>query len=93
MEIKDLTEEQKAKLKKLHWSFMKNSVWIGLKCSSLLILADAAIIVLNALYVQNNTFAFVGGCINAFFILSYMGRESRKERDRVDEEAKKILQP
>jgi hypothetical protein len=87
-----LTEEQKKKLRTLMWSALKKQTLIGLKVCSMLFFANALIAAVGVLWVQSQTFIFIGSILNACFILPIIGRETRKENDRVNEEVKKILE-
>ena len=90
--MKELTQEQKDKIKKLHRSAMKHSAFLGVKTALLLITANAVVIVADALYVHSQAFCFIGGFMNAIFIFRALNRETKKEHDRIKEEVKKILE-
>ncbi len=92
IETKQMTEEQKKKLWSLHCSTMRKQCLIGLKTCGLLFLANIFVILIGLLLLQSQIFIVVGSMLNAIFILPSLGRETRKERDRIKEEVKKILE-
>ena len=87
----DLSEEQKTKVKALAKSSIKRQILSGMKICTLLLLANAAVIAVDILYVQNPLFPLIGGVMNAIFILPILHKDNKEERDRVNEELKKIL--
>lgn len=88
----ELTDEQKKKLKALHWSSSKNRTLIGLKTGVTIFLADSLIIVLDVFTVHSQQFVFWGTLMTAIFAMSGLFRDSAKEYDRVSAEVKKILE-
>jgi hypothetical protein len=92
MEQKELTEDQKKKLNLLFKSTMKNGAITGAKFGLFLFLTNAIVIAIDVLYVRSQVFALIGGAMNAIFIFRAMGKETKKEHDRVRSEAKKILE-
>ena len=92
MRFQDLNEEQKKKARKLMYSYFKNQAFIGLKVGGLLFLANLIVAAANVLYVHNDVFVIAGAIMNAIFILPILPRDTEKEHDRVNEEAKKIIE-
>lgn len=92
MEQKQLTEEQKAKLKKLHKSFILKAAFSGAKFGVTICLANVVITAIDVFYVHNQSFAFVSSVVSAFLIFRSFRVETLKEHDRIKEETKKILE-
>lgn len=89
---KDWTPEQHKQMKSLFFSTVKRNVVIGAKYGTLLFLSNLAVVLLDAYYVQSQTFSFVASVVNCIFLFRAMTRETRKEHDRIKAEAKKILE-
>lgn len=92
-QLKEVTQEQHQKLKKLR----RESAWygakLGLKASGLCILNNLLVVVVGSAFtIESQGFYFVGSMIGAFMIFSKLGQNIRKEHDRVRMEVKKILE-
>lgn len=92
MELQQLTDEQKAKLKELEHQTTKNSVKSGLKNALFLVLAIAAVNLLNMLYIHSDYFVAIGSAATGFLWVSMIKLDLKTQYDRVNEEVKKILE-
>lgn len=89
---KELTKEHKKQIKKLYRShFLKLSL-AAFKFFSFLFIANILVILLGTLYIHSKPFIFVGSFLNGFFLFSMFSKDLSKERTRVTEEFKKILE-
>lgn len=92
MELQQLTDEQKAKLKILERQTTRNSVKYSLKNAVFLVSALFLIVFLNQLYVHSNVFTAVSGGFTGLVWMSMIRVDLKTEYDRVSEEVKKILE-
>lgn len=88
----ELTEEQKKKLKALQKSSAKRGALMGLKTVFTLFVANFFIIALDASMAHSQSFIFISSMVTAFFVFSNLGRETKKEHDRIKLEVKNILE-
>jgi hypothetical protein len=85
-------KERAAKLRALERSTIKHGAILGLQTFGLLAVANICVVVIDALNTHSQAFCILGGAMNGFFIFRWMGRQVRKEHDRVKEEVKKIFE-
>jgi len=88
----DLTKEQEKKFKKLRWSSALRGLKLSLATGLMLFVASAVVTAIGVLAVQSKAFIALGALLNGLFIGSYLLRGLQKERDRIKEEVKKILE-
>lgn len=92
MALKEVTEEQKVKLKKLRRSSIIRNILIGIKISVILFISVLITSILNAILLKSDAFAIVMGLLNGFMIFSVSRQYIKEESQRVTEELKKILE-
>lgn len=91
--VKELTQEQKLKLNKLHKESLFRGFKMGLVASGLIIANNVMVIAIRTLLeIESDSFIFFGSMIGAFLIFRKLGQNIRSEHDRVRAEAKKILE-
>lgn len=89
---KQLSEEQRQAITKLQKETEFFAIKLGFKLIFMSFTAFLALVILDALYVNNSIgFLFWGSLLNGFFIGRSFFLSLKKQSDRVDEEIKKIL--
>lgn len=92
MEKKQLTDEQKSKLRKFYRKMVFSALFGGLKLGTLMFLSNIFILLVNASFVKNQGFVFCAVAFSAFLIFRSYRISSFKEHDIFKEEYKKILE-
>lgn len=89
---KKLTDEQKEKLNKLGKQYLLRLTLNTVKMFGIVCFTSLVIAMINASYVQSETFLNIAGFTNAIFIYFTFSRSLRSEHDKLREETKKILE-
>lgn len=89
---KQLTDEQKKKLRKLEWKILKRSALGTFKNFCLFAISSAIIIFINLFFVHSDSFVLIGSVISYFFIMRSWIRQLSEDRKKIVEELKKILE-
>jgi hypothetical protein len=92
MEIKKISEEQKKEFKKLMRSFHIKTTVLTFKWALTLFVTNLLVVMINRLYVHNESFVFTGYVLNFLFTFRSHRSKMEKEHDRVKVEVKKILE-
>lgn len=87
----DNLEEKTKAVRDLQWSFFKKEFKATLFLLPLLLSMNVIIAFANNAWVQNPWFSFFGALINCFFVFRLKAQYLANERDRVNQEIKKIL--
>lgn len=90
MEIK-LTDEQKKQLKVLRRKFALNAAFAGIKFAASIFLSNILVLAINAFFVHNNTFAFIGCLVSDFMVCRSLRLYLMKEFEKIKAEIEKIL--
>lgn len=90
--IPDINDEQKKKLKKLARKAGFKGALAATKFLALLFLANSIVVVLDQLYVHNLAFTFIGAFLNALFLMRTLRVDLDKQRVKLAEEVKQILE-
>jgi hypothetical protein len=91
-EFKDLTKEQKKKIKDLQTKYAFHAVLRGCKFALTLFLADFVISLVNVSFVQNEGFLYLAGMASFIMIFYGLIKQNAKEHDKIKEEVAKILE-
>jgi hypothetical protein len=90
-EFKDLTDEQKVKVKALQKKYIFKSILRGATFALTLFAADFVIAVVNAGFVHNENFVFLAGTVSFVLVFYNLMVQNAKEHDKIKEEVEKIL--
>jgi len=86
----DLTEEQKKKLRKVGIKFMLKETWNGINHGAMAILMCVLLGMANHMYLDDDTFTSVVGCI--IIIVFILKRVSAVTKENVEDMRKEIEQ-
>jgi hypothetical protein len=89
---KQLSDEQKSKLRKFYGKIVLSSFFNGLKLGAIVFLSNIFIISIDHMFINNKWFVFCTSFFSAFLIFRSYRISSLKQHDMFKEEYKKILE-
>lgn len=88
---KELTEQQKREMLKLHKAFAIKNFLIGIKNAVAIFAGSFAVVALNILWVHSDIFPFVGSCISTFLCLRLTIAELEANRGKFYKQVVKLI--